>query len=255
MLEVIRLWAKILATFWIIFPYIPSDKFHYVILIQSTPLFLYFVFLFFLLVITTNFSKPKSLNFLFFATVCSIPLVSNTLFSGYGKADKQTQAFDIATWNTEYWDQKEGDQEFSNAVASFESDFILLQEHIYWDYENSTLAEIFGTNFLSTCCDFREIWQHGELVIASKSEGGSLVFQSASLLAVRYDETLIINVHVPVHITLLSNIFDEDFWQYFHQALIEREILFQNLNKLLSSNEAVILGGGFQFDSFDARDA
>ncbi len=156
----------------------------------------------------------------------------------------------VITWNTHYWDQADGAEDFASQLRQLDADVVLLQEHVYRNTENGgDLHVIDDAIALKNCCGFEHVWTKGELVIASHIPGTPVAVDDPHIQAITLDKgdrTLkVINVHVPVHVNIAASPINRDFWSFVSERHHMRLASFSKLERLLSEADTAIVGGDF----------
>lgn len=161
-----------------------------------------------------------------------------------------TNRLSVITWNTHYWDQADGAENFASQLRKLDADVVLLQEHIYRKTgDRGGLRAIDDAIALKSCCDFEHVWTKGELVIASRIPGTPVVVDDPYVQAVSLDKgehnLTVINVHVPVHVNVAASPANRDFWSFVAERHHTRLASFSELEHLLSETDSAIVGGDF----------
>ncbi|MEM7668575.1 MAG: endonuclease/exonuclease/phosphatase family protein [Pseudomonadota bacterium] len=155
----------------------------------------------------------------------------------------------IITWNTHYWDQLDGPENFADQLRQMNADVVLLQEHIYRAADSGRSRDIDDADALKTCCGFEHVWSKGELVIASRLPGTPIPVDDPYVQVVSLrsgsDTVDVINVHVPVHVNITLSPTQRAFWSFVVDRHQSRLASYAELERVLAATDRAIVGGDF----------
>ncbi len=162
---------------------------------------------------------------------------------------QSTEQLTVVSWNTEYWDQDKDLNAFKSQLAALDADVLFLQEHIHWDNAQDEVRPIERTDVLADCCGYEYIETAGELVVASRFPSRAEPTGNDYVQVVEIDAPLgqlrAINVHLPVHVTLLSSPLSSEFYDYTRNALASRQDAVRTAEHHIVGRQHVVLGGDF----------